>query len=42
MVFEGEKGLLCKSFHLFKIFQEGRRKNARASSAKGFKVRTKP
>ena len=42
MVFEGEKGLLCKSFHLFKIFQEGIRKNARASSAKGFKVRTKP
>ena len=41
-VFGGEEGLLCKSFHLFKILQEGRRKKARASSAKGFKVRTKP
>ena len=37
-VFRGEEGLLCKSFHLFKILQEGRRKKARASSAKGFKV----
>ena len=27
---------------LFKIFQEGRRKKAKASSAKGFEVRTKP
>ena len=41
-VFEEEDGLLCKSYHLFKILQEGRRKKARASSAKGFKVRTKP
>ena len=41
-VFGGEKGLLCKSFNLFKILQEGRRKKAMASSAKGFKVRAKP
>ena len=41
-VFGGEEGLLCKSFHLFKILQEGRRKKARASSANGLKVRTKP
>ena len=41
-VFGGEEGLLCKSFHLFKILQEERRKKSRASSAKGFKVRTKP
>ena len=41
-VFGGEEGLLCKSFHLFKVLQEERRKKARASSAKGFKVRTKP
>ena len=33
-VFRGEDGLLCKSFHLFKILQEGRRKKARVSSAK--------
>ena len=33
-VFGGEEGLLCKSFYLFKILQEGRRKKARASSAK--------
>ena len=37
-VFGGEEGLLCKSFHLFKILQEGRRKKARTSSIKGFKV----
>ena len=41
-VFGGEEGLLCKSFHLFKILQEERRKKARTSSAKEFKVRTKP
>ena len=41
-VFGGEEGLLCKSFHLLKILQEGGRKKARASSEKGFKVRTKP
>ena len=40
-VFGGEDGLLCKSFHLFKILQERRKKKTRASSAKGFKVRTK-
>ena len=37
-VFGGEEGLLCKSFHVFKILQEGRKKKARASSAKRFKV----
>ena len=37
-VFGGEEGLLCKSFHLFKILQEGRRKKTRTSSTKGFKV----
>ena len=37
-VFGGEEGFLCKSFHLFKILQEGRRKKVRASSAKGFTV----
>ena len=36
--FGGEEGLLCKSFHLFKILQEGRRKKGRASIAKGFKT----
>ena len=41
-IFGGEEELLCKSFHLFKILQEERRKKARTSSAKGFKVRTKP
>ena len=32
----------CKSFHLFKILQEGRRKKARASSAKGLRYEPKP
>ena len=36
---EGDCGVIL---HLFKILQEGRRKKARASSAKRFKVRTKP
>ena len=40
--FGGEEEFFCKSFHLFKILQEGIRKKVRASSAKGFKVRTKP
>ena len=34
-VFGGEEGLLCKSFNLFKILQEGRRKKARPRCQNG-------